>query len=138
VGALRTVEAVRDLDSLVARLDLDVDHIGICHACLSFVSFPLDAGDEWAARIQARTMTPMLWDEGLAGPALAAMAQAAGDGVDGAEAALADLEQNGGRSAVARAIVLRLAADLAERARAELRLLEASRDRLKLVPPEWN
>jgi hypothetical protein len=31
---------------LVAELDLDVYEVGICHACLSFVAFPLDAGDE--------------------------------------------------------------------------------------------
>jgi hypothetical protein len=136
--APRTVESVRDLDSLVAGLDLDVGHIGICHACLSFVSFPLDAGDERTARSEARTMTPVLWDEGLAGPALAAVRDAAAGGVAGAEAALADLEEKGGRSAVARAIVLRLAADLVEQMRAELRLLEVSRRRLELAPPEWN
>ncbi|HUJ92050.1 MAG TPA: hypothetical protein VLW05_05080 [Gaiellaceae bacterium] len=129
---------MRDLDSLVAGLDLDVGHIGICHACLSFVSFPLDAGDVRTARSEARTMTPVLWDEGLAGPALAAVRDAAAGGVAGAEAALADLEEKGGRSAVARAIVLRLAADLVEQMRAELRLLEVSRRRLELAPPEWN
>ena len=129
---------MRDLDSLVAGLDLDLGHIGICHACLSFVSLPLAAGDEREARSWARRMTPDLWEEGLAGPALAAVRDAAAGGVAGAEAALADLEEKGGRSAVARAIVLRLATELVEQMRAEQRLLEASRSRLELAPPEWN
>ena len=129
---------MRDLDSVAAALDLDLGHVGICHACLSFVAFPLDAGDERKARSWARRMTPDLWAEGLAGPALAAAERAARDGVEGAATALADLERNGGRSAVARAIVLRLAADLVDQMRADLRLLEASRARLELAPPEWN
>jgi hypothetical protein len=129
---------VRDLDGLVQSLDLDLDGVGICHACLSFVSFPLDGGDAREARHEARTMTPILWDEGLAGPALAAVRAARNAGIAGAEEALADLQRRGGRSAVARAIVLRLAAELAEETRARLRLLEASRPRLELAPPEWN
>ena len=119
-------------------LDLDLDGVGICHACLSFVSFPLDRGDVREARSSARRMTPDLWEEGLAGPAFAAVRAARDAGVVGAEEALADLERLGGHSAVARAIVLRLAAELAEEARARLRLLEASRPRLELAPPEWN
>ncbi|HVM56729.1 MAG TPA: hypothetical protein VMT74_04630, partial [Gaiellaceae bacterium] len=103
-----------------------------------FVSFPLGAGDEREARRQARTMTPNLWAEGLADPALAAVRAARAAGVAGAGEALADLERNGGRSAVARAIVLRLAAELAKEARVRLRLLEASRSRLDLAPPDWN
>lgn len=129
---------MRDLDSLAAALDLDLGHVGICHACLSFVAFPLDGGDVREARSWARRMTSDLWHEGLAEPALAAMRDAADAGIEGAAAALADLERNGGRSAVARAIVLRLAADLVEQMRAERRLLEASRSRLELAPPEWN
>ena len=30
---------------LAAKLELDVDEVGICHACLSFISFPLRDGD---------------------------------------------------------------------------------------------
>ena len=129
---------MRDLDGLVRSLDLDLDGVGICHACLSFVSFPLDRGDMREARSWARRMTPDLWAEGLADPAFEAVRAARDDGVAGAEEALADLELRGGGSAVARAIVLRLAAELAEEARARLRLLEASRPRLELAPPEWN
>lgn len=124
---------MRDLEALVAALDLDVNAIGICHACLSFVSVPLDGGDEREAKRQARTMTPWLWEEGLAEPAVAAVRKARAGGVPGADLALADLERAGARSAVARAVVLRLAADLAEHARIEMEALERRRRMA-----EWN
>jgi hypothetical protein len=124
---------MRDLEALVAALDLDVNAIGICHACLSFVSFPLDDGDEREAKRQARTMTPILWEEGLAEPALAAVRKAQRDGVPNAAAAMYELERHRGRSAVARAIVLRLAGDLAERARIRMENLARLRQ-----SAEWN
>jgi hypothetical protein len=124
---------MRDLEGLVAALDLDVNAIGICHACLSFVSFPLDDGDEREAKRQARTMTPRLWEEGLDKTALNAVRKACSDGVPGAEPALAELERNGGRSGVARAIVLSLAADLARQTRIEMAKLERLRQ-----SAEWN
>ncbi|HXY80313.1 MAG TPA: hypothetical protein VEH55_03005 [Gaiellaceae bacterium] len=129
---------MRDLTALVARLDLDIGRIRVCHACLSFVSLPLDAGDDREARREARRLTPALWEEGLSGAALPALEHACRKGVPGADAALADLERNAGRSAVARAIVLRLAAELVERCRTEMRLEAAAREQLGLAPPEWN
>jgi hypothetical protein len=51
----------------------DVDRIGICQLCLLFVSEPLGEGDLRAAKRAARHMAPVLWDEGLAEPALAAL-----------------------------------------------------------------
>src|SRR5829696_2896895 len=123
---------------VAAHLDLDVGRLPICYACLSFVSFPLDRGDEREAISWARKMTPDIWHEGLGEPALEAVGRARDAGVMGAEAALADLDRAGGRSAVARAIVLRLAADLARRTRTEMRLEAAARDRLTLAPPELN
>jgi len=129
---------MRDLDRFVAKLDLDVDGAGICHACLSFVAFPLDDGDEREASRAARRMTPVLWEEGLAETALAAVRAARAAGVPDADEALRELEWKGGDSALARAIVLRLAADLAAEARARLRLLEVARERLGAAPPEWN
>jgi len=134
----RTVGTMRDLTVLVARLDLDIGNIGICHACLSFVSIPLDGGHERAARREAQRMTPVLWEEGLSAAALATLEHACREGVPGAAVALADLERNAGRSPVARAIVLRLAAELSARGRAEMRLEAAARERLGLAPPEWN
>lgn len=126
------------LASFAAQLDLDVSRTPICYACLSFVSFPLDEGDEREARSWARRMTPFIWEEGLAEPALAAVRKARAAGVPRAAACLADLEERGGRSVVARAIVLRLAADLAARTRTELRLAATARPRLALAPPELN
>lgn len=90
---------------------LDVGRLPICLACLSFVAIPLGDGDEREAKRWARRMTPDIWHEGLAGPALAAMHAAVAEGVEGAAAALADLEANGGRSKTARELVLYLAAD---------------------------
>ncbi len=121
-----------------AALDLDLARTTVCHACLGFVSFPLDAGEVEEARSWARRLTPYIWAEGLAEPALAAVRQAAEDGAPLAEACLADLEERGGRSVVARAIVLRLAADLTARTRTELALEQAARPRLQLATPEWN
>jgi hypothetical protein len=125
-------------DRLAAMLDLDLALQRICHACLSFVSFPLDHGDERRARIEARKMAPWLWDDGLEEPALAAVRQARVAGVPDAEDALVDLERLGPRSRMAQAIVLRLAAELARRTKIELAAIERTRQRLTLVPPELN
>jgi hypothetical protein len=53
-------------DKIARELDIDVDDIGICHACLSFVSFALDEGDEREIRLWTNRITADLWDEGLA------------------------------------------------------------------------
>lgn len=124
-------------DALATMLDLDLD-AGICHACLSFVSLALDEGDPVQIARQIRRITPDLWADGLAEPALAAVRRAYELGVPGAEAALADLEQRGGRSSVARSIVRRLAEELSRRARTEIPLEKLTRDRLRLAPPELN
>ena len=68
-------------------------------------------------------MTPNLWHEGLAEPALVAMRAALDRNVDGARQALADLERGGGSSATAQAIVLRLAAEMA----VEIQAFQAAR-----------
>jgi hypothetical protein len=124
-------------DALAARLDLDLD-AGICHACLSFVSLALDSGDRAEIARELRQMTPNLWHDGLAEPALAALRRACELGLPDADAALADLERRGGRSPVARAIVRRLAEELSSRARTQTRLETLARDRLRLAPPELN
>lgn len=124
--------------AIVARLDLTLAGTPICLPCLSFVSAGLREEDERDARSWARRMTPTIWDEGLAQPALEAVRRAAEGGVPGADACLADLEERGGRSVVARAIVLRLAAELAEEERRWAELHRRSRERLGAAPPEWN
>jgi hypothetical protein len=119
-------------------LELDVERTPVCRACLSFVSMSLGDGDAREAKVWARRMTPDIWAEGLAEPALAAVRAACEAGLLHAEECLADLEERGGRSVVARAIVLRLAADLCELTWTKLALVTAAQERLALAPPEWN
>lgn len=122
---------------LATRLELDLDE-GICHACLSFVSFALDEGDPAEIARQTRRLTADLWVEGLAEQAFAAVRRACDSGVPDATAALADLERNAGTSVVARSIVRRLAEELSRRTRTEMRLEDLARNRLRLAPPELN
>ena len=98
--------------AVAQALKLDLDEIDICLACLSFVSFPLGAGDDRQVRRALAYVTRHLWEEGLALPAVAALERARRAGVPYAEAALADITTRGSRSPVVREIVLRLAADL--------------------------
>jgi hypothetical protein len=98
--------------AIAQALELDLDEIDICLACLSFVSFPLRTGDDREVRRALASVTPHLWEEGLALPAVAALEHARRAGVEHAEAALADITARGSRSPVVREIVLRLAADL--------------------------
>jgi hypothetical protein len=118
-GSIEHVDAGRGR-GIASELDLDLDDIGICHACLSFVSMAIDRGDEREIRGELIRMTPDLWAEGLAVPARLALRRACEQGVPGADRALADVEKRGGRSLVAQAIVYRLAADLSARAKGDL------------------
>jgi hypothetical protein len=113
------VEA-RQAKGIASQLDLDLDDIPICLACLSFVSMAIDGGDERDVRGQLNRITPDLWAEGLAQPARLSLGRARERGVAGAEAALADVEKRGGRSLTAQAIVYRLAADLSARAQSDV------------------
>jgi hypothetical protein len=105
---------------LAAELDLDVDDIAICHACLSFVCFALDSGDDYEVGCSITCIAPDLWAEGLAQPVRLALERARKRGVVNAEEAIAAVERQGPRSQVARAIVQRLAADLSARAQGDL------------------
>jgi hypothetical protein len=111
---------VAEAERLASQLDLDVDDIGICHACLSFVSMAIDAGNPHKIRGAVQSMTPYLWEEGLALPARMALARARERGVVNAREGLRDVEFNGPRSRTARAIVRRLGADLSEKAKGDL------------------
>jgi hypothetical protein len=104
-----------DANALAARLDLELDSIGICLACLSIVSMALDSGDEREVKRAVNYFAPALWEEGLALPLRAALERAhkAGDGE--AETAIAELAERGPRSPVVRAIVRRLGQDLGDR-----------------------
>jgi hypothetical protein len=116
VPAVTAIEA----RAIAQALDLDVDEVGICHACLSFVSFPLEAGNDGEVRRALAFFTPVLWEEGLERPARDALDRACRAGVAHAEAAAADVAARGPRSPVVRELVLRLAADLTERTGLEL------------------
>lgn len=111
---------VAEAERLASQLDIDVDDIGICHACLSTVTFAIDGGDVNKIRGAVQSMTPWLWDEGLALPARMALARARERGVANAAAGLRDIEELGPRSRTARAIVRRLGADLGGRAKGDL------------------
>lgn len=94
---------------VVDGLDLRLDGAGICLACLTFVAFPLDSGDERSARREARQIAPDLWAEGLELATMVALESAKRDGVERAEDAIEDVRRNGSRSTVVQAIVWRLA-----------------------------
>jgi hypothetical protein len=106
--------------ALAAELELDVDDIAICHACLSFVSFAIDSGNEHRVAGSITSMAPDLWAEGLAQPVRLALERARKSGVANAEEAIVTVDQSGPRSPVVRAIVRRLAADLSARAKGDL------------------
>ena len=125
-------------DELAASLDLDVESSGVCLACLFFVSMPLADGDTAAARREARRLVADLWQDSLDARLTAALVRARDDGVPDAGAALDDIDSRGPRATVVRAVVLRLAAELAEQARAEFRLLTDARARVSRGMPELN
>ena len=106
--------------TLASALDLDVDAIGICHACLSFVSMAIDEGDEREIRRQTFQLTPILWDEGLSLPLRLALEGARASGVEDAAQALADVDGAGARTTIARAVVRQLALQLSIRTHAQL------------------
>ena len=70
-----------DAAALAAALELDVDDIAICHACLSFVSFALDSGNEHKVAGSITSMAPDLWAEGLARSRCALRSSARGSAV---------------------------------------------------------
>jgi hypothetical protein len=124
-------------DAFAGRLDIGLDS-GICLACLGMVSMETDGGDPAKIRGALRAMSPELWMDGLAEPALAAVRAANGRGDPDAQAALEELEHRAGRSTVAQAIVRHLAEKLRRQVRTELRVEELARPRLRQSPPEWN
>lgn len=125
-------------DEIATQLDLTLAEAPVCLACLSFVTAGLREGDEKDARRWAKEMAPMIWEEGLAEPAREALRRAVEHGVSDADMCLADLDARGGRSLFARAIVFRLATELAEEERRQAELHRRARTQLGVAPPEWN
>jgi hypothetical protein len=109
-----------EANALATALDLDIDDIAICHACLSFVCFALDSGDDHEVACSISQVAPDLWEEGLALPVRLALERARSNNVANADDAIAAVEKSGARSLVVRAIVRRLAADLSARAQGDL------------------
>jgi hypothetical protein len=107
-------------DALAAELDLDVDDLAICHACLSFVSFAIDSGDDREVTSWTMRIAPDLWAEGLEQPVRMALRRADERGVCNADAAVRAIEDKGPRTEVVYAIVRRLAGELSVRAERNL------------------
>ena len=122
--------------AFAAQLELSL--VGVCLACLSFVSFAIDAGDEREISRQLRVMTPALWADGLDVQALAMARAACGRGIRDGPEALAELASLGPHSVIAREIVRRLAFELVNRTRTAMQLEARARPRLELAPPELN
>ena len=124
-------------DALAAGLDVGLDS-GICFACLGVVAMALDFGGPGDVARELRRMTPDLWADGLSEVAIAAVRRTRDTGVPDADVALADLEERGGRSVVARAIVQKLAEELSRRVHTTARVEKTARGGSLLAPPEWN
>jgi hypothetical protein len=104
---------------LAGRLELDVQDVPICLACLSFVSMAIRFGDERDVRREVNRMTPDLWAEGLEQPLRLALKRAVERGVPLARDAFSDLEARRGQSTVAKAVVRRLGQQLDDHARGD-------------------
>ena len=107
-----------DARALASELELNYRAAPICLACLTFVSFPLDLGDEEKARRESVALSPHFWDDGLGGAVWAALEQACERGIDRAAEAMRELERLGSRSAIVAAAVMRLAHAQVEEMRA--------------------
>jgi hypothetical protein len=114
VSGLTTKQA----DELAGALELDLAGLDVCYACLSSVAFPLDLGRVEEAAREARRVAPELWDEGLAVPLQAALAEARQRGVPLAAEAEGEVTARGARARIVAAVVRRLAAQLVEQMRA--------------------
>lgn len=107
-----------DAHVLASRLELDYATGPICLACLTFVSFPLDLGEELKARREAAALAPHFWEEGLEGSLRSALERASERGVERAAEAMRELDRLGPRSELVTAVVLQLANSQVEEMRA--------------------
>jgi hypothetical protein len=99
-----------DITSLARRLDVGLGSHGVCYPCLGAVAFELDEGGDGSME---RWVVPTLWIEGLGVTVTAALERAVVLGCPDAEEAMADLRSRGPRSLIFRAVVRRLAQELA-------------------------
>ena len=108
-----------DATALAARLDLDLDAIGICFACLSIVSMALDSGDERSARREVNRMAPTSGRKASRFPCWLLSSVHVAPATTMLRVAIAEIERLGARSPVVKAIVRRLAQELSDRMHTE-------------------
>jgi hypothetical protein len=96
-----------EADALATALDINVEDIEICHACLSFIALSIEPACEREAEGCTRT-APDLWAEGLALAVRLALERAQQRGISDAEKGIAAVREQGPRSPVARAVARRL------------------------------
>ena len=101
----------RASDALAAAIDLRRLRLAACPLCLFGVACELEAGDENEIRKALRFFAPLVWEEGLAEPLVAALEGAQQAGLPGADAAIADADARGPHSPIAEAVVRRLASE---------------------------
>ena len=122
--------------ALARRLEIPFD--GICLACLSFVSSAIHGGDPREVGRWVRRMTPDLWHDGLDEIAAEHLVRLCDRDDEDALEAHADVERDGPRTAIARAIVLDLALRLARHERETESVLEEVMRRGPGSAPELN
>jgi hypothetical protein len=101
------------VEALAASLDIGLGSPGVCVACLSLVAPELERGDKRAAAGRLAMVASSLWAEGLGEVGLRAAELEARSGDEDATDALRDLESRSFRSEIFRAVVRRLAGELA-------------------------
>jgi hypothetical protein len=100
-------------EALAASLDLGPGSPGVCPACLGLVAIAIDRGDGRAVAGRITMVAPDLWADGLGDTVREALERKARSGLADAADALGDIAARGSRSAIFRAVVRRLAAELA-------------------------
>jgi hypothetical protein len=100
-------------EALAASLDVGLGSRGVCPACLGLVAIAVDRGDGRTVAGRITMVAPDLWAEGLGDTVREAVERKARSGLADAADALGDLAARGARSAIFRAVVRRLAAELA-------------------------
>jgi hypothetical protein len=100
--------------ALAAELQVGLHSPGVCPACISFVAYEVERGNERRGAGQITSFAPLLWDEGLGEVVRAELGRQSGRGDDAATEALEELAPRRHRSTIFRAVVRRLAAELAE------------------------
>ena len=101
-------------EAVAAALRLRLRDLRLCVMCLFGVATELRRGDERKVRSALRFFAPLLWEEGLEAPFLAALRRAALAGVPDAAEALAEVARHGPASRVVKAAVRELAAQQLE------------------------